>query len=178
METRGGVNRLKLGSSETGRTHFCEAISVKHERLVLQGPRAMYEVTGFIYSKLTSFACKGRTLLIFHYSGHGIPDENHQLLLTANRSASSPTMKWQVIRNRIIFTNNPSDEEFFRNMDILFVLDSCHSGLGARSPPASASSINVIAACGASHTAQMRGHAISFSQRFAGTSHYELRKSA
>lgn len=105
---------------------------------------------------------KTKSLFVFYYAGHGTVI-NDTLSFVSNRKL----MLWPEIRSA--FTSHHYD--FMKQVDVLVILDCCHAAYGTRDQVAS--TIQVIAACGASETASPRGQKVSFTMRlFRAVQHF------
>jgi hypothetical protein len=154
--------------------NFATRIGVKHEHLLLSGQHPEIQVTGYLYSSLTQFATADKCLLFLHYADHGAPEED-QYHWYVNSGKNSPKVRWSTIRDRLLLSDVASDNELFGSLDVVCIIDSCHSGLATRCNPMATRSINIMAACGGAKLARSRQGGITFTQRFVTSCLFQLK---
>ena len=85
----------------------------------------------------------GHTLIVIHYAGHGVLDEDDSLYFVANL-VSRRRFTWQLDFGKLW-----SRRDTFQRTDVLFLLDCCYAGAAARNVPTSKSrTVEVVAGCG------------------------------
>jgi len=154
--------------------NFAARIGVKHEHLLLSDRHPEFQLLGYLYTSLVKFAIAGKCLLFLHYAGHGTPEEG-QYHWYANSGKNSRKVRWSIIRDRLLLSEVASDNEIFGNLDVVCIIDSCHSGLATRGNPMTTRSINIMAACNGAGMARSRQGGITFTQRFVTSCLFQLK---
>ncbi|MCJ1355400.1 MAG: hypothetical protein MMC33_005391 [Icmadophila ericetorum] len=72
----------------------------------------------------------GRTLLIFHYTGHAMIDNHNTLQLCPDRKGSKLIPYQRHIGDNLL--EPTSNYAFFGKIDAVVILDACHSGAAVR----------------------------------------------
>ena len=154
--------------------NFATHIGVKHEHLLLSDRHPEIHLISYLYSSLAKFAIAGKCLLFLHYAGHVTSEEGQHHWYT-NSDKNPRKVRWRIIRVRLLLSEVASDNEIFGNLDVVCIIDSCHSGLATQCNPLATHSINIMAAYEGAGMARSQQGAITFTQRFATSCLFQLK---
>ena len=97
-------------------------------------------------------ACKGRSLFLLHYAGHGGLNVNRDLTFYAQVPKVQSSNCTRII-NRTLVTPTLSTEKKLEQVDVVIILDSCFSGNVIRATPLANWTVELIAAVSADQLA-------------------------
>ena len=129
-------------------SQICEKLRIPSpEEVVLQESglhRPMLRIATMIHQlEDATDAIDGHTLIVIHYAGHGILNEDDSLCFVANPK-SRRCLMWQMDFGKLWLRRDA-----FQRTDVLFLLDCCYAGAVARTLPARKSrTVEVLAGCG------------------------------
>lgn len=96
--------------------------------------------------------CEGRSLLLFHYAGHGGLNANGDVIFYAQNSGVRSFDYLRTIERTLV---DPSilTEPKLKRTDVVIILDSCYSGNAIRATPSAERTVELLAAVSADQRA-------------------------
>ncbi|KAF3937112.1 hypothetical protein ABW19_dt0201380 [Dactylella cylindrospora] len=108
----------------------------------------------------------GRKLLLLHYAGHGRLTTAGDLELCAKATEDSQYLSWDSVDCDLLRPNISGIRTFLADLDVLCVVDCCHSGRASRASMPIGRTVEVIAAADEKSVTNSRADQPTFTQRF------------